>query len=62
MNTQTLEHYTVNPARVDVPARTPATARGRALYTVSWFLNGVATQQNYDNPRLSIEEIPDVYA
>ena len=32
----------------------PTTPRGRALYTVDWFLNGKPVLRNHDNPQLSI--------
>ena len=32
----------------------PSTPRGRALYTVDWFLNGKPVLRNHDNPQLSI--------
>ena len=32
----------------------PHTARGRALYTIDWFLNGKPVLRNHDNPQLSI--------
>lgn len=28
----------------------PTTPRGRALYTVDWFLNGTPVLRNHDNP------------
>jgi len=36
-------------------ARTlPVTPRGRALFTLDWFLNGSPVLRNHDNPQLSI--------
>lgn len=32
----------------------PTTPRGRALFTVDWFLNGKPVLRNHDNPQLSI--------
>jgi hypothetical protein len=32
----------------------PTTPRGRALYTIDWFLNGKPVLRNHDNPHLSI--------
>jgi hypothetical protein len=32
----------------------PTTPRGRALYTIDWFLNGKPVLRNHDNPQLSI--------
>lgn len=38
----------------DQPSRLPTTSRGRALYTVDWFLNGQPVLNNHDNPCLSL--------
>ena len=32
----------------------PTTPRGRALYTIDWFLNGKPVLRNHDNPQMSI--------
>ena len=32
----------------------PKTAKGRALYTVDWFLNGKPVLRNHDNPRVQL--------
>jgi hypothetical protein len=32
----------------------PGTGRGRALYTVDWFLNGKPVLRNHDNPNLKL--------
>lgn len=32
----------------------PRTSRGRALYTVDWFLNGRPVLSDHDNPRLQL--------
>lgn len=32
----------------------PSTGRGRALYTIDWFLNGKPVLRNHDNPQLTI--------
>lgn len=32
----------------------PTTARGRALFSVDWFLNGRPVLRNHDNPCLSL--------
>ena len=46
MNTQ----YLTQPfARHAVKQNIPVTARGRALYTTAWFLNGKPRAVNYDN-------------
>lgn len=34
----------------------PVTPRGRALYTIDWFLNGTPVLRNHDNPQLSITD------
>lgn len=36
------------------PQHVPTTPRGRAMYTVDWFLNGKPVLRNHDNPQLSI--------
>jgi hypothetical protein len=33
----------------------PVTGRGRALYTVDWFLNGKPVLRNHDNPNLMLK-------
>ena len=32
----------------------PVTPRGRALYTVDWFLNGKPVLSNHDNPCMTL--------
>ena len=32
----------------------PTTPRGRALYTVDWFLNGKPVLQHHDHPRMTL--------
>ena len=32
----------------------PVTARGRALYTIDWFLNGKPVLQHHDNPCMTL--------
>lgn len=32
----------------------PVTARGRALYTTDWFLNGKPVLRYHDNPRMTL--------
>ena len=32
----------------------PTTARGRALFTTDWFLNGKPVLRHHDNPRLNL--------
>jgi hypothetical protein len=39
----------------------PKTARGRALHTVSWFLNGTAPYINFDQSQIRIKEVNHVY-
>ena len=34
----------------------PVTARGRALYTIDWFLNGMPATVDYDNPQSRIQD------
>ena len=34
----------------------PVTPRGRALYTVDWFLNGKPVLSNHDNPRVTLRD------
>lgn len=64
MNTLTIESLAA-PARItrDVPA----TARGRALYTVDWFLHGRVQARQHDQAsltlsRLNNQESTHVYA
>ncbi len=38
----------------DQQSQLPTTGRGRALYTVDWFLNGKPVLRNHDNPCLSL--------
>jgi len=45
--------FTTNQA----PTIVPATARGRALRTVGWFLNGTRGKTFYDNPQLRISSL-----
>ena len=35
----------------------PATCRGRALYTVDWFMNGVVRTHQYDQDRLNLTHL-----
>ena len=54
MNTKAIiTSYTTSQA----PASIPATARGRSLHTVDWFLNGKPGKNFYDNPLLLIGDI-----
>ena len=34
----------------------PTTPRGRALFTIDWFLNGKPVLRNHDNPQMSLTE------
>lgn len=34
----------------------PTTARGGAMYTIDWFLNGQPSSHNHDNPSLTIKD------
>lgn len=45
---------TTGEVTVEKQFNTPTTPRGRALYTVDWFLNGKPVLRNHDNPQLSI--------
>ena len=42
------------PTTNQAPTDIPVTARGRALRTVDWFLNGTPGKVFYDNPQLRI--------
>ena len=33
----------------------PTTPRGRALYTIDWFMNGRPVLNNHDNPNLTLK-------
>lgn len=35
----------------------PVTARGRSLYTVGWFLNGMPVNIDHDNSQSSLRDI-----
>lgn len=35
---------------------TPVTARGRALHTIDWFLNGIPATVDHDNPQSGIRD------
>lgn len=35
----------------------PTTSRGRALFTIDWFLNGNPALRNHDNPQIGIANI-----
>ena len=51
MNSNTIQTpYATSYATREIPT----TPRGRALYTVDWFLNGKPVLRNHDNPQLSI--------
>ena len=39
------------------PKAKPVTSRGRALFTVDWFLNGRTILYDYDNPDLVIRDL-----
>jgi hypothetical protein len=50
MNTKVFAtHYKSKPDTQNLPT----TSRGRALYTIDWFLNGKPALRNHDNPQLS---------
>ena len=35
----------------------PVTARGRMLHTLDWYMNGRRTVDNYDDPRLTVQDL-----
>ena len=35
----------------------PVTARGRPLRTLDWYMNGRRTVENYDDPRLTVQDL-----
>jgi hypothetical protein len=41
---------------IETEKTVPMTPRGRALYTVDWFLNGKPVLRNHDNPNLKLTE------
>jgi len=51
MTSTTLAH---GPARAEEKVKLPASPRGRALFTVDWFLNGKPVLNNHDNPGLTL--------
>ena len=53
-----MEIITVNNfgSGIDNEPIIPRTPRGRALYTVDWFLNGKPVLRNHDNPNLRLTE------
>jgi len=59
MNTKTIPLYGV---KTQPNRHLPTTARGRALYTVSWFLQGTAPRINHDQSHAQLKEIDHVYA
>ena len=59
MNTTTMNTWEAGSSHT---TRIPCTARGRALYTVSWFLHGKRPQTGYDHAGIPVTEIRHVYA
>jgi hypothetical protein len=59
MSTMTLHTFNDQPGQ-DISL--PTTARGRALYTVSWFLHGAEPHRNYDHFHSLIKEVSHVDA
>lgn len=53
MTTQTVPFYT----KVKMHSNTPATARGRAIYTIAWFMHGSIPAVNYDNRHFTVHDI-----
>ena len=52
MNVLTAKNaYIQSTRKIDLPK----TARGRALYTVDWFLNGKPVLRNHDNSHIQID-------
>jgi len=41
---------------IETEKTVPTTPRGRALYTVDWFLNGRPVLRNHDNPSLKLTQ------
>ena len=35
----------------------PVTARGRTLHTLDWYMNGRRTVEDYDDPRLTVQDL-----
>ena len=52
MNTITMTAATNNQHQSKTSL--PTTPRGRALYTVDWFLNGAPVLRNHDNPNIKL--------
>ncbi len=59
MNTMAIQNFKTKPRQT---INLPMTARGRALRTVSWFLNGIEPTQNLDAASIRIKEVNHVYA
>ena len=59
MNTNTLS---LDGVKTQLSHHLPTTPRGRALYTVSWFLHGTAPQITHDPSGTQFKEIDHVYA
>ena len=53
MNTSTISLPVISIKRTHP---LPTTARGRAMYTIDWFLNGQPSSHNHDNPSLTIKD------
>ena len=51
---QTLTLQTISHRGNKGNSTIPLTARGRALYTVDWFINGKPILANHDNPRMTL--------
>jgi len=53
MNTSTISLPVISIKRT---RPLPITARGSAMYTIDWFLNGQPSSHNHDNPSLTIKD------
>ena len=51
MNTLILKSQTKHK---NTTGEIPVTSRGRALYTIDWFINGKPVLTNHDNPRMTL--------
>lgn len=52
MNTSILKAQLTSERNI---SEIPCTPRGRALYTIDWFLNGKPVLRNHDNPQLRVK-------
>lgn len=54
MNASSITMPIINSKKTHV---LPTTSRGRALYSVDYFLNGKPLLRNHDNPQLSVKNV-----